>query len=383
MSEKTSTLRTFLGSIIVTLLTLGAVFFIGGPTALTLVAILAILEVSLSFDNAVMNATILTRMSKFWQKIFLTVGILIAVFGMRMIFPILLVSVTTDMSMISAFNLALNEPEKYQHALEVAHPAIAAFGGVFLLMIVLGFMFESRDLKWIPIESKLASFGESFNGKFGPINTALEKVGVDILSCIITSLSIVACAYTLAPVPGTVLTAGFVGLATYLVVNGLGVFFESRGENEDSAVSGGISGGAEAHKSSSATAVVGKAALFLFLYLEVLDASFSFDGVVGAFAISSNIFIIAAGLGIGAMYIRSITVYLVNQGTLAEYEYLEHGAHWAIGTLAVILLLSIKLHVPEIVTGMTGVGFIALAWISSMIRNRHKARGAVPAIMTQ
>jgi hypothetical protein len=117
----------------------------------------------------------------------------------------------------------------------------------------------------------------------------------------------------------------------------------------------------------------GKAAFFLFLYLEVLDASFSFDGVVGAFAISQDIFVIAAGLGVGAMYIRSITVYLVRQGTLSEYVFLEHGAHYAIGALAVILALSIEFHIPEIVTGLIGVGFIGIALLSS-IRHRNARR---------
>jgi hypothetical protein len=120
----------------------------------------------------------------------------------------------------------------------------------------------------------------------------------------------------------------------------------------------------------SAVGVAGRAAFFLFLYLEALDASFSFDGVIGAFAITQDIFIIATGLGVGAMYIRSITVYLVRKGTLSDYVYLEHGAHWAIGALAVILLVTIKHEVPEVVTGLVGVGFIGAAFISSLIRNR-------------
>ena len=86
----------------------------------------------------------------------------------------------------------------------------------------------------------------------------------------------------------------------------------------------------------------GKAGFFLFLYLEVLDASFSFDGVIGAFAITTDPILIALGLGlIGAMFVRSLTVFLVRKGTLADYVYLEHGAHWAIGALAVILLVGI------------------------------------------
>jgi hypothetical protein len=105
----------------------------------------------------------------------------------------------------------------------------------------------------------------------------------------------------------------------------------------------------------------------------VLDASFSFDGVIGAFAITADPIIIALGLGlIGAMFVRSLTVYLVRQGTLSEYVYLEHGAHWAIGALALILLYSIGTHVPEVVTGLVGVVLIGAALISSVIRRRNE-----------
>ena len=90
----------------------------------------------------------------------------------------------------------------------------------------------------------------------------------------------------------------------------------------------------------------------MFLYLEVLDASFSFDGVIGAFAITNDIVLMALGLGIGAMYVRSLTVYLVRQGTLDDYVYLEHGAHYAIGALAVILLVTIQYEINEIITGL-------------------------------
>ena len=120
----------------------------------------------------------------------------------------------------------------------------------------------------------------------------------------------------------------------------------------------------------------GKAVFFLFLYLEVLDASFSFDGVIGAFAISSNLFVIAAGLGIGALYIRSLTVYLVKKGTLSEYIYLEHGAHWAIGALAVTMLIGVSRQIPEVVSGLTGAILILASVLSSIIRNR---RAGLPA----
>jgi len=106
-----------------------------------------------------------------------------------------------------------------------------------------------------------------------------------------------------------------------------------------------------------------------FLYLEVLDASFSFDGVIGAFAITTDVVIIMLGLAIGAMFVRSLTVYLVRQGTLDEFVYLEHGAHYAIGILALIMLASMKFHVPEVFTGLVGVAFIVASLWSSI---RHK-----------
>ena len=103
-----------------------------------------------------------------------------------------------------------------------------------------------------------------------------------------------------------------------------------------------------------------------FLYLEVLDASFSFDGVIGAFAITQDVVIIMLGLAIGAMFVRSLTVFLVRQGTLDEYVFLEHGAHYAIGTLAAIMLISMTHEIPEVVTGLVGAALIGLSVYSSV-----------------
>jgi hypothetical protein len=163
------------------------------------------------------------------------------------------------------------------------------------------------------------------------------------------------------------------GLATYLLVNGLGELFDEASDEDEEDTDESKASDARVQRRRTMQ-VVGRAAFFLFLYLEVLDASFSFDGVIGAFAITSDPILIAIGLGIGAMFIRSLTVFLVRKGTLAEYEYLEHGALWAIGALAIILLLTIEYEVPDVVTGLIGVAFIGAAFASSLIRNRNKAR---------
>ena len=107
-----------------------------------------------------------------------------------------------------------------------------------------------------------------------------------------------------------------------------------------------------------------------FLYLELIDASFSLDGVLGAFAISKDILIITIGLFIGAMFVRSLTIMLVENKTLKQFLYLEHGAHWAIGTLAVLMFVSTFHEIPEIVTGSLGLGFILSALASSVIHNK-------------
>jgi hypothetical protein len=361
-------IRIFGWSIAVTVIGLAVALILGGPTVFLLVLILGILEVSFSFDNAVINATVLRRMSKFWQTLFLTVGIAIAVFGMRLLFPLIMVTFTAGITPLESLDLAINNSEEYKHLLEVAHPAIAAFGGVFLLMIFLDFVFEDREIKWLK-----------------PIETALAKIGkLDQLSVVLTLGVLALSAETLAPNKETVLLAGVLGLITYLLVNGLGELFETSGVAEAEAIeetdAAAARPAAEQHitparANGKLALATGKAAFFLFLYLEVLDASFSFDGVIGAFAITSDPFIIALGLGIGAMYVRSITVYLVRRGTLEQYVYLEHGAHWAIGALAVILFLTMKYHIHEVVTGLIGVVFIAASVFSSVRRRRKIRRG--------
>lgn len=364
-------LRTFGWSFGVSLVALAVAFLYGGPQALFLALVLGILEVSLSFDNAVVNARILERMNPFWQKMFLTVGIVIAVFGMRVLFPLLIVGLTAQLNPVEAVQLALakgpiEEPGTYAYILHHAHPQIAAFGGLFLLMIFLDFFFEERDIKWLHwLEMPLA--------KVGRMNGASLVVGLIALA-VIGQLS--------GPgLQGAVLMSGIFGMVAYFLVKGLGELFDVDDSGEiDAADIPALAGGTHVRVPNRVVQVSGKAAFMLFLYLEMIDASFSFDGVIGAFAITSDPIIIALGLGlIGAMFVRSLTVYLVRQGTLDEYEYLDHGAHWAIGALAIILLITIGIEVNEVVTGLVGVFFIAAAFVASVRRNRRKAREPEPA----
>jgi hypothetical protein len=369
-------LKTFSYSLLLTAAALFGVWRFGGPSLLFVVAVLAILEVSLSFDNAVVNATVLNRMSPRWQRAFLTIGVLIAVVGMRLVFPFLVVAVTARLNPAEVLTLAIRSPDQYAAHLSAAHPAIACFGGTFLAMIFLDFIFEEREIPWLRTI-------ENFFSRIGRIQSLSTIVGL-VMILVVASL-----------VPGelrdTMLTAGLLGLVSYLAIGALGTYFSETGDREnadtaDTADAGGITGGVVAvagavrpARSGPVGGAVGRAALALFLYLELLDASFSFDGVIAAFAISSNILVIALGLGIGALYVRSLTVYLVRVGTLNKYVYLEHGAHYAIGALAVFLFISIDHDVPELVTGLVSVGVIGLAFLSSVWRQVRRRRRSARA----
>ena len=323
------------------------VFGRNGLETAFIVILLGILEISLSFDNAVVNAKVLQRMHPIWQKLFLTIGIIIAVFGMRLVLPIVIVSITANLSFGDVIDLALNDAEAYGRELESSEAAIYAFGGTFLLMIFLDFFLDpEREILWLtPIERALQKIG-----KLDQLSVLVALAGIYLMSRLAEQGEVV-----------TVLLAGLAGLVTYLAVNGLDALFEESMEAREEA--GELDA---APKTGGMTMAVFKGGVFAFLYLEVLDASFSFDGVIGAFAISNDILVIALGLGIGAFWIRSMTIYLVRAGTLSEYVYLEHGAHWAIGVLAGIMLVSVKFHINEIITGLTGVGFILLALYSSL-----------------
>jgi hypothetical protein len=334
-------MQHFRFSIIVTVLCLAAAFYWDGVTGAFIAFILGVLEVSLSFDNAVVNASVLKRMSERWQFYFLTWGILIAVFGMRLLFPILIVSAATGIDFVGVTNMALKEPATYAHHLEASHVEIAAFGGMFLLMVFFGFIFdEGKELHWLGrIEEKLASFGK------------LESIELILALGLLLVIQ-----HWLAPeIRLNALVAGISGVMLFVVVDSLSALFENEEEGEEF------------------TASVKKTGIMNFLYLEVLDASFSFDGVIGAFAITQDVIIIMLGLAIGAMFVRSLTVYLVRQGTLDEYVFLEHGAHYAIGVLAGIMLISMTRHIPEVITGLAGALLIGLSVYSSIQYKKAQA----------
>jgi len=346
-------LKYYKGSFVFTLVCLAIAAWLGwnltagdvGGTLgiLWIVAVLGVLEVSLSFDNAVVNATVLRDMDAKWRKRFLTWGILIAVFGMRIVFPLAIVAVAAHLGPVDALRLAIEDPRRYQEIIESAHIGIAGFGGAFLSMVGLTFFLDDeKEEHWVGfVERPLAALSEISGLATGIVLLVLYGVSTFLPE---------AEGYQF-------IVSGVFGLITYIAVHALGVLLEGDGD--------------------AATATAAKSGFAAFMYLEVLDASFSFDGVIGAFALSNNLFIIALGLGIGAMFVRSMTIMLVDQGTLTQYRYLEHGAFYAIIALGAIMLLSAEFEIPETVTGLIGAALIGVAFLASLRANKREGAGPV------
>jgi uncharacterized protein len=314
-----------------------------GLEATWLTLVLLALEISLSFDNAVVNARVLEHLTPGQQRFFLSWGLVIPVFGVRFLGPLLLVSLAGGIGLGEALDAALHQPEKYQALLELAEPRILAFGGMFLLMVFLRyFIDEAKTLHWVEV-----------------LEVRLSRAGrVPSLEVALALIILMGVAFAL---PGSlrsdILFAGLIGLVLQILSTSLAEFF---GGGDPAAVS-----------------MAAKSGVASLIYLELLDASFSLDGAIGAFAITTDLALIVTGLGLGALFIRSLTVMLSREKALDQLIYLEHGAHYAIGALGLLMLAGIPLalhnvHVPEWCSGLIGIGLLAIAFWDSM-RQRQRA----------
>lgn len=301
-----------------------------GLAALFTTIVLTLLETTFSADNAVVNSKVLVTMSSLWQRLFMTVGIFIAVFVVRFALPIFIVMATAGLGFSDVLDLALNHPEEYAHQLEESAPVINAFGGTFLLMIALSYFIDyQKQTHWL-------GFLERYLGKLGRF---------DNLTVFVMLLASIVVYFTVDPeLHATVLIASIAAMALHI------------GLQLVSAVMGGH------EKHSKTMHKVGIAAFAAFMYLEVLDASFSLDGVIGAFALTNSVVIIMAGLGAGAVWVRAMTIHLVRTNALKKYIFLEHGAHWAIAFLGAVMMLELyHVEIPEWIVGSLGIVFISAA----------------------
>lgn len=337
---------SFLFALIGLVASAGVGYYYGGTAgaaaqALFTAFVLSILEISLSFDNAIVNAIVLKEMTPLWRHRFLTWGMVIAVFGMRLIFPLMIVTFVSGVNPWDALVMAATSPDQYAQIMLSAHANVAAFGGMFLMMVALKYFYdEHKDEHWIHwLEAPVAKLGK------------LEAFEIFV------SLSVLLFVASRIPSSETAsfIKSGLFGLMTYILVDGISGFLEMPQEGKRD---------------------LQKASAGMFIYLEVLDASFSFDGVVGAFAITHNLFIIMIGLSIGAFFVRSLTIMFVEKEALNKYVYLEHGAFYAIGALATLMILDPVFHIPEWVTGLVGAVFIIASFMASL---KAKANGKAKA----
>ena len=321
---------------------LAVVFAWKGWEGAWITLVLLALEISLSFDNAVVNARVLERLTPGQQRFFLTWGLVIPVFGVRFAGPLLMVALAGGVGMGEALGAAINDPQRYHELLELAEPRILAFGGMFLLMVFLRyFIDEAKTLHWFqPLERRLSQAGR-----------------IESLEIVLALLILLALDFFL---PGSLqddmMVAGVCGLVLQLLTSSIATLF---GDEEQASARLAAGGG-----------------LASLLYLELLDASFSLDGTIGAFAITSNIGLILTGLSLGALFIRSLTLMLTRERTLDQLVFLEHGAHYAIGALGFLMLLQVVLnhyhhHIPEWLTGLIGVVLLLFSLLDS---RRHQRR---------
>lgn len=319
----------FKTSIFISLLGLGLAFVWGGFQALFLALTLSLLEIGISFDNAILNAATLKHMTTQWQQRFLFWGILIAVFIVRLWLPVFMVAVQSDQTMLSMLILGLEHPEQYAALVNKTKPVLFSFGGLFILLVFLDFLFKpTTHERWFKrLEKTTLRLG-----KYGPWALILSTIVLLLRYCTVP---------TIDQMP--VLYAGLIALFLFMLLKKLRSSLKTNRF--------GLTNHQLAH----------------FCYLELLDASFSLDGVITAFVITQDLVIIFIGLSIGAVFVRSMTIALTRKAVLKQYRYLEHGAHYALGILAAVLLLDAYMHIPSWITGILSIGMIAYSLYASIV----------------
>lgn len=287
---------------------------------------LTLFEIITSIDNAVINAEVLSTMGKRARRWFLTWGILFAVFVVRGLLPLLVVFASNpSLGIIGALTATFSGDPAVQEAIEASSPILLVGGGVFLV-----FLF----FNWLFLEPKNYGLrGEKFFHAQGAWFFAI----VSILLSVIVWFALGRNQFMAF---GAVL-----GSTAFFIIHGFRQFAE---QQEKKLLGGGMSD-------------VSKVA-----YLEVLDSTFSVDGVIGAFAFTLSVPIILLGNGLGAVVLRQLTVSNIER--IKKYKYLKNGAMYSILFLGVIMILdSFGYHIPPYVTPIITFGTVGYFFYKSRI----------------
>jgi hypothetical protein len=309
-------------------------------SSLLVIGGLVVFEIVNSIDNAIINAHVLKTMSAKWRKIFLFWGLIFAVFVVRGILPFLIVWLTVPgISIAAAFAAMFSGSPEIIEAINAGKPLILMGAGVFLLLLY---------LHWLFLEEKSPLF----------VTDKLIKphFGIWFFACAAVLLTAILFFAKANPI---LMLSAAIGNAAFFILYG----FREQAEKESEYL---VAGGG------------GMGDLSKLLYLEVLDASFSFDGVLGAFAFTTSIPLILVGNGIGAFVVREMTIRSIDK--VASYKFLKNGAMTSIGILGAIIIFesfseSLKLgfNIPDAVAPLVTFALVGVAFWESRKLLKHKA----------
>ena len=280
--------------------------------AILAIAGLALFEAISSIDNAVINAEVLGKMSQKARRWFLTYGMLIAVFGLRLGLPLAIVwAANPSIAPMDILTAAFNSDPSVAEAMEKTAPVLLAGGGVFLI-----FLF----FHWLFLEPK--HYGLPKTEEF------FMRQGVWFYSTV--ALLLAAIIWFALEIDAMMAFGAVIGSTAFFITHG----FKQNAELKEKELLSGESGMSDWSK---------------IFYLEVIDGTFSIDGVVGAFAFTMSIPLIMIGSGVGALIVRQVTI--SNIEAVKKYKYLKNGAMYSVFVLGIVMLAdAFGIHVPEYVS---------------------------------
>lgn len=293
---------------------------------------LAIFESITSIDNAIINAEVLTGMKPWARRWFLTWGIGFAVFGIRGLLPWFIVwFMAPGLGPLQAFTATLTGDEAALKAIQKSAPVLLLGGGTFFVFLFSYWLFLEPKKYGLPGERFIASQGAWFYAVISVVLTAVVW-------------------FALQKDPMLAFGA-VVGSTAFFITHG----FKRHAEVEEQRL---LSGEGQLSDISK------------IIYLEVIDATFSIDGVVGAFAFTLSVPLILLGNGIGAIIVRQLTVY--NVGRIKKYVYLKNGAMYSILLLGLVMLAhGFGVHIPEWFSPLATLLIVGSALFVSWKRRRR------------
>lgn len=300
------------------------------PIILTVLGLILFETVS-SVDNAIINAEVLSTMGKKARRWFLVWGLFIAVFLLRGLLPWGIVWATNPaLGLIGSFTAALSSDPAVVESIEQSAPILLSGGGIFLI-----FLF----FHWLFLEQKNYGLkGERFFHSQGVWFYAV----VSIILAVVVWFSLQINSFM-----------------AFGAVVGSTAFFITHGFKENAKA-------AEARLLTNAGASP-MSDVSKILYLEVIDATFSIDGVIGAFAFTLSVPLILLGNGIGALVVRQLTISNIER--IKKYAYLKNGAMYSILILGTIMLLdSFGFHIPSWISPITTAIIVGYFFIISKQR---------------